>query len=210
MIIFNFYRFLRLRLLWIIGLLLFPALLHAAGIILVLGDSLSAGYGIPVERAWPSLLEKQLTEKRLDYKVINESVSGETTEGGLARLEALIEEHQPQIVIIALGSNDGLRRYAIDSISDNLKAMIKMAQENHAQVLLVGNRMPPTYGKYAADFHALYPTIAKATKVKHVDFLLDGVALKSKYLLDDRIHPNAAAQPILLDNVWQELKRMLR
>lgn len=210
MIKFNFYRLFRTRLLWLTGLILFPALLHAAGIILVLGDSLSAGYGIPVERAWPSLLEKRLAEKHLDYTVINESISGETTEGGLARLDELIDEYQPQIIIIALGSNDGLRRYALDSIRENLIAMVQNAQDNHAQVLLVGNRIPPTYGKYAAQFHALYPEIAKKMKVKHIDFLLDGVALKSKYLLDDRIHPNVAAQPILLDNIWQELKRMLR
>jgi len=189
--------------------LLAPAA-QAAKTILVFGDSLSAGYGIRQEAAWPSLLDKRLHEKRLDYSVVNASISGETTSGGRSRLDAALAKYAPSIVIIALGSNDGLRGLPIATIRDNLNAMTTSAQKNNAKVLIVGQRMPPNYGAYAVQFHDTFDEVAKEKKTALVDFLLDGIANQPQLFQADNMHPVAEAQPRLLDNVWKGLEPLLK
>lgn len=189
--------------------LLAPAA-QAAKTILVFGDSLSAGYGIPQEAAWPSLLDKRLQEKRLDYSVANASISGETTSGGRSRLDAALAKHAPSILIIALGSNDGLRGLPIATIRDNLNAMTLSAQKKNAKVLIVGQRMPPNYGAYAVQFHDTFGEVAKDRKTALVDFLLDGIVSQPQLFQADNMHPVAEAQPRLLDNVWKGLEPLLK
>ena len=183
---------------------------QAARNILVFGDSLSAGYGLAQEAAWPSLLDKRLQEKRLDYSVVNASISGETTSGGRSRLDAALATHKPAVVIIALGANDGLRGLPIAATRDNLTAMIDSAQKTKAKVLIVGMRIPPNYGAYADQFHAVFGEVSKARKTALVDFLLDGVATQPKLFQADNLHPTAEAQPRLLDNVWKGLEPLLK
>lgn len=182
----------------------------AARNILVFGDSLSAGYGIPQEAAWPSLLAKRLEQKRLDYSVTNASISGETTSGGRTRLAAALDKAQPAVVVIALGANDGLRGLPIKTMRDNLAAMAEAAQKKNARVLIVGQRLPPNYGPYATQFHEAFAAVAKEKKTALVDFLLDGVATRPELFQADNLHPTAEAQPMLLDTVWQGLAPLLK
>ena len=191
-------------------LITFSPAVFAAAHILVFGDSLSAGYGIRQDAAWPSLLEKRLRENRFDYSVANASISGETTSGGRVRLAGVLDKESPDIVIIALGSNDGLRGLPVAAMRDNLLAMTDSAQKKKARVLIVGQRLPPNYGPYATQFHAVFGEVAKAKKTAYVDFLLDGVALTPELFQADNLHPTAAAQPRLLDNVWRGLEPLLR
>jgi len=191
-------------------MLLLAPTAQAAKTILILGDSLSAGYGISQEASWPSLLDKRLQEKRLDYSVANVSISGETTSGGRSRLDAVLVKHKPAIVIIALGSNDGLRGLPIATIRDNLIMMAEKAQDAGARVLIVGQRMPPNYGAYAIQFHEVFGDVAQLKKTALVDFLLDGVADQPKLFQSDNMHPIAEAQPRLLDNVWKGLEPLLK
>ena len=186
-----------------------PAAL-AARTILVFGDSLSAGYGISGESAWPSLLARRLQEKGIDYSVVNASISGETTSGGRSRLDDALNKHTPDIVIIALGSNDGLRGLPIATLRDNLLAMTDTAQKRKARALIVGQRLPPNYGPYAEQFRRVFAEVATARKAALVDFLLDGVALTPELFQPDNLHPTAAAQPRLLDNVWRGLEPLLK
>ena len=183
---------------------------QAAKTILVFGDSLSAGYGIQQDAAWPVLLGKRLQEKHLDYNVVNASISGETTSGGRARLDAVLAKQAPSIVIIALGSNDGLRGLPIATMRDNLTVMTVSAQKKNAQVLIVGQRLPPNYGAYAAQFHDSFGEVAKARKAALVDFLLEGIATRPELFQADNMHPIAEAQPLLLDNVWRGLEPLLK
>lgn len=192
------------------GGLSFAAPAALARTILVFGDSLSAGYGIRQDAAWPSLLEKRLRENKFDYSVANASISGETTSGGRARLGDILDKQAPDIVIIALGSNDGLRGLPVAAMRDNLLAMTDSVQKKKAQVLIVGQRLPPNYGPYAVQFHAAFGEVAKAKKTAYVDFLLDGVALTQELFQADNLHPTAAAQPRLLDNVWRGLEPLLK
>lgn len=192
------------------GLSLAAANARATQTILVFGDSLSAGYGIPQEAAWPSLLAKRLVQKRLDYSVINASISGETTSGGRTRLDAALEKAQPAVVVIALGANDGLRGLPIKTMRDNLMAMTEAAQKKKARVLIVGQRLPPNYGAYATQFHEAFAAVAKEKKTGLVDFLLDGVATRPELFQADNLHPTAEAQPMLLDTVWQGLAPLLK
>lgn len=185
-----------------------PAL--AAKTILVFGDSLSAGYGIRPQEAWPSLLDARLKEKRLDYSVANLSISGETSAGGRSRLPDALKQHKPAVVVIALGANDGLRGLPLKQLRDNLEAMIHAAQGARAQVVLVGMRLPPNYGPYAEQFNQLFAEIARARKTASVKFLLDGIADQPGLFLPDQLHPTAAAQPRLLDNVWPALTPLLK
>lgn len=187
-----------------------PGLAAAAPNILVFGDSLSAGYGIRQDAAWPALLAKRLEQKRLDYSVINASISGETTSGGLSRLPAALDKHAPAIVIIALGSNDGLRGLPVAGMRDNLSAMVQAAQAKKARVLIVGARLPPNYGTYATQFHAAFADVARARKTALVDFLLEGIAQDAQFFQADNLHPTAQAQPMLLDNVWRGLAPLLK
>lgn len=185
-----------------------PAL--AAENILVFGDSLSAGYGIPQAAAWPSLLQQRLKEKRLDYNVVNQSISGETTAGGRARLPEALARHKPAIVILALGANDGLRGLPLTQLQANLTAMVTAAKRQGARVVLVGMRLPPNYGPYARQFAAAFAPIARAHQIPLVDFLLAGIADQPTMFQADGLHPTAAAQARILDNVWPVLAPLLR
>ena len=204
------FRFPSVRFLLLTGLLLAAPTVLAARTILVFGDSLSAGYGIRQNASWPSLLAKRLQERKLDYSVVNASISGETTSGGRTRLEDALNKHSPGIVIIALGSNDGLRGLPVATVRENLQAMTETAQKRKARVLIVGQRLPPNYGPYATKFHEVFAEVATAKKTAFVEFLLDGVALTPELFQPDNLHPTAAAQPRLLDNVWRGLEPLLK
>jgi acyl-CoA thioesterase I len=180
-----------------------------AAAILVLGDSLSAGYGMRQEQAWPALLQQRLVQSGKDYKVVNASISGETTAGGKARLPALLEKHRPGIVIIALGANDGLRGLPVKSMRANLTEMAQLAQTRGANPMLVGMRLPPNFGSYADIFQKAFQDVANAQKVPLAPFLLEGIADKAEYFLPDALHPNKDAQGKLLDNVWPILATLL-
>jgi acyl-CoA thioesterase-1 len=178
--------------------------------IVVLGDSLSAGYGIAVHESWVSLLSQRLTSEGYGYKVINASVSGETTQGGLARLPRALELHKPAIVIIELGGNDGLRGLPLATSRENLRRSIELARGAQARVLLVGMLIPPNYGqRYAQEFRDMFTTLATGQSIALVPFLLDKVALNPEFMQDDGIHPNAKGQPRMLENVWPKLKPLL-
>ena len=177
--------------------------------VLVMGDSLSAAYGINVEEGWVSLLQQQLL-KKAQVKIINASVSGETTSGGLGRLPALLKQHQPTIVILELGANDGLRGQPLKLMQENLQAMISLSKTAGAEVLLVGMQIPTNYGqRYTSQFKASFPALAEKNKIKLVPFLLEAVAAHSELIQSDGLHPNAAAQPIILNNVRPHLEAML-
>jgi acyl-CoA thioesterase-1 len=203
-------RFLILRSLLLAGLLLLAPAAQAARTILVFGDSLSAGYGIRQEASWPALLSRRLQEKKLDYNVVNASISGETSAGGRTRIAAALRKHSPQIVIVALGANDGLRGLPLAQLRENLSAIVTSAQDSKAQVLLVGQRIPPNYGAYASEFQETFGAVAEARKAALVNFLLAGVATTPQLFQADNLHPTAAAQPQLLDNVWQGLAPLLK
>lgn len=183
--------------------------------ILVLGDSLSAAYGIPREKGWVSLLQERLLQQPAQQKlangnVVNASISGETTDGGLARLPPLLQKHNPAIAIIELGANDGLRGFQIQRTRDNLAQIIALCQKANAKVLLVGIKIPPNYGlKYTSDFYETYALTAKQFTVSLVPFLLDGVATDPGLMQDDGLHPRAEAQPKILNTVWKYLQPML-
>lgn len=188
-----------------------PGSAPAAQTILIFGDSLSAAYGIAQSSGWVSLLEKRLKQDRLDYSVVNASISGETTSGGLARIGRLLSRQRPAVVIVQLGANDGLRGLPVSEMRNNLAAMVKGARQSGAKVLLVGMRMPPNYGApYTRDFEAAFREVAKRERVRLVPFLLEGIADRQELFQPDTIHPVAAAQPALLDNVWKELRVLLR
>lgn len=181
--------------------------------VLVVGDSLSAEYGIARGSGWVALLEQRLQAQGRPTKVVNASISGDTTSGGRSRLPALLAQHQPTHVIIELGGNDALRGMPLNLTRDNLTAMVRASREAGAQVLLVGMQMPPNYGqRYAREFAALFGEVAKAEKVALVPFLLAGFADRpdaESWFQTDRIHPLAKAHPVMLDTVWPTLKRML-
>jgi acyl-CoA thioesterase I len=178
--------------------------------IVVLGDSLSAGYGISVQEGWVNLLARRLASEGYGYKVVNASVSGETTQGGVARLPRVLEFHKPEIVIIELGGNDGLRGLPLASSRENLQRAISTARNAKARVLLVGMMIPPNYGqRYSQEFRDMYTGLASKNSVALVPFLLDEVALKSDLMQDDGIHPNARGQPRMLENLWPKLKPLL-
>ena len=198
------------RCLLIVVLIALSSAAHAARTILVFGDSLSAGYGIRQDLAWPALLAKRLQERQLDYNVINASISGETTSGGRSRLNAALSKYTPSIVIIALGSNDGLRGLPIATMRDNLNAMTESAQKKNTKVLIVGQRLPPNYGSYAAQFQNAFSDVAKQQNAALVAFLLEGIATEPKLFQADNLHPTAEAQPLLLDNIWRELEPLLK
>jgi len=183
----------------------------AAATILVFGDSLSAGYGIAVKQSWPSLLVERLQNEKLAYAVVNASISGETTAGGRSRFAAALKQHQPAIVILALGANDGLRGLPLTEVRTNLTQMVQAAKGAGARVLLAGMRLPPNYGPdYTRDFNALFATVAKQEKVALLPFLLEPVAADDAAFQSDRLHPTAAAQPKILDHVWQSLRPLLK
>ena len=179
-------------------------------IILVLGDSLSASFGIDQSKGWVSLLEQKLDKNYFNYRIVNASISGETTQGGLQRLPKLLTKYQPQLVIVELGGNDGLRGLNIEMIKSNLQTMISKTTSNHADILLIGMRLPPNYGKFYTDsFHQMYVDLGQANKIPVVPFLLEGIATKDNLMQADGIHPRVEAQPLMLDNVWTQLKPLL-
>ncbi|HRP23288.1 arylesterase [Thauera sp.] len=191
-------------------MLLFAGMAHAASTILVWGDSLSAGYGLKPGEDWPTLLQTRLQHKGFQHEVINGSVSGETSSGGRTRLPAALERHRPDILILELGANDGLRGLRPQLIADNLKAMITEAQAAGARVLLVGMQMPPNYGAaYTRRFAQTFSDLAEDTGVALVPFLLEGFADQPELFLPDGIHPSAEAQPLVLDTVWNGLAPLL-
>ena len=185
----------------------------AAPTLLVLGDSLSAEYGLPKGSGWVALMELRLAQERHSFKVVNASISGDTTSGGLARLPALLKQHAPSIVVIELGANDALRGLPMEMTRENLRGMVRLAQAAKAHVLLLGMQVPPNYGPdYAQQFAAGFAAVAKEQKTALVPFFLKDVAdapNAAELFQSDRIHPTAAAHPILLNNVWPALKRLL-
>jgi acyl-CoA thioesterase-1 len=183
----------------------------AARTLLVFGDSLSAAYGLPAEEGWVHLLGNRARKAGLDWNIVNASISGETTAGGLRRLPEDLKRHQPAAVVIALGANDALRGQPIAGIRDNLEKMVRLARQAQAEPVLVGFMIPPNYGiEYAEGFRAMYPAIAAKLRVKLVPFLLEGFADKPELFQADQMHPAAAAQPLIVDTAWKTLEPMLR
>lgn len=190
--------------------MLLPLTAMANQTILVFGDSLSAAYGIPRAAGWVNLLEQRLIKENPGYRVVNASVSSETTSGGLSRILPVLLEHKPAIVILELGANDGLRGIPVKESERNLKAIIEACRHARAKVLLLGMRIPPNYGpRYTQDFSAMYPMLAQRYKAGLVPFLLEGVAGNPALTQSDGLHPTAGAQPRLLQNVWPEVRRLI-
>ncbi len=183
----------------------------AAATILVFGDSLSAGYGLSNEQSWPSLLQKRLRDDNFSLAVANASVSGETTAGGASRIEGALRTHRPDIVIIELGANDGLRGQNLDTMKRNLEAMVDASRRAKADVLLVGMRLPPNYGTaYVEKFQRTFSDVARGKKVALVPFLFEGFGEEARFFQSDRVHPTSEAQALMLETVWKGLKSMLR
>jgi acyl-CoA thioesterase-1 len=179
--------------------------------LLVVGDSLSAEYGLARGTGWVALLERKLQAQKLDFRIVNASVSGETTSGGRTRLPALLAKHKPDVVVLELGANDGLRGLPVPAADGNLRAMVRQAREAKARVLLVGIRIPPNYGRdYSEKFFAMYGAISRDENVGLAPFMLDGVAEKMDLFQADRIHPLASAHPTILNNIWPHLQPILR
>jgi acyl-CoA thioesterase-1 len=180
-------------------------------VIVVLGDSISAEYGLPHDTGWVELLRQRLAEQRIDYSVANASISGDTTSGGRARMPELMQTLKPAIVIVELGANDALRGVPLSTTKDNLRTIIEEAQQGHAKVVLVGMYVPANYGPaYNQQFHGLYGALAEEFHVRLVPFLLAGIENKPEMFQEDQIHPTQQAQPVLLNNVWPVLSPMLR
>lgn len=177
----------------------------------MLGDSLSAEYGLNRGSGWVALLEQRLKAERIDATIVNASISGETTSGGRSRLPALLKQHKPSVVVIELGANDGLRGLPVPAAEDNLRAMVDMAKKSDAEVLLVGMRMPPNYGRaYTQNFFNMYQKLSTQFKAPLVPFMLEGVADKPSLFQADRLHPNAEAHPIILANIWPKFQPLVK
>ena len=182
----------------------------AKGPIMVFGDSMSAAYDLEIEQGWAWLLQDRLRDSGDERDVINLSVSGETTGGGLARLPDALARYQPSVLVLELGANDGLLGLSIQRMQRNLTQMVNQAQQSGAQVLLIGMRLPPSYGRrYVSAFEAVYPEVAASESTALMPFLLEAIALDEAMFLPDRLHPTAEAQPILLDKIWGFLKPLL-
>jgi len=191
-------------------LLACSVLAHGAGPILVWGDSLSAGYGLKTDQAWPALLQSLLRREGFQHTVVNASVSGETTAGGRSRLPQALAEYKPSVVILELGANDGLRGLPIPMMAENLRAMLAMAQKTGARTLLVGMQMPPNFGAvYVTRFHEAYTQVARTQSTAFVPFLMEGFANRQEMFQSDGIHPTAEAQPVMLQTVWKGLRPLL-
>lgn len=178
--------------------------------LLVYGDSLSAAYGIAEEQGWVNLLRQRIRQQDQPYRVVNGSVSGETSSGGLARLPAMLESYQPDLVILELGGNDGLRGLPVSNLKANLLAMVEMIKTSGAQVLLAGIQIPPNYGpRYTEPFYQMFGDIAEQENLALVPFLIDGIPQQPRLMQSDGIHPRAEAQAMILDNVWPTLEPLL-
>jgi acyl-CoA thioesterase-1 len=179
--------------------------------VLVVGDSLSAEYGLARGAGWVALLERKLKAEKIDANIVNASISGETTSGGRARLPALLSAHKPEIVVIELGANDGLRGLPVEAASSNLREMIAMAQKQRAKVMLIGMRMPPNYGRaYTERFFNMFTALSTQYKAPLVPFMLEGVADKPALFQADRLHPSAQAHPIILNNIWPTFHQLIK
>jgi len=198
-----------MRLLFLL-LLLFSSAAFADRTVLVFGDSLSAAYGLPLRQGWVSLLDARLQRENPGWRVVNASLSGETTRGGAYRIRPALKAHRPAVVIVELGANDGLRGLSAAATRDNLDAILKACRDARSKVVLVGMRLPPNYGReYTQKFHDLYPQLARKHRAALVPFLLEGVAADPRLFQSDGLHPTAEAQPVLLENVWKVLKPLL-
>jgi acyl-CoA thioesterase I len=200
---------------WVLGFgFIFIALQNAAAsdrTILVFGDSLSAAFGIQPEQGWVALLTQRLRAQGYGYQVVNASVSGETSDGGLERLPRALQLHRPELVILELGANDGLRGLPVTAIHANIEHMVLLSQAAGAKVLLVGIRIPPNYGpRYTESFARIFPELARQYHLPLVPFLLEGVALNPARMQADGMHPNAAGEPPILDTVWRYLQPLLK
>lgn len=179
--------------------------------LLILGDSISSAYGIGPREGWATLLEERLKQKRFDYSVANASISGETTSGGATRIAEAIDRTKPDIVIVALGGNDGLRGLPAAQMKANLSRMVEAAKGRGARVLLVGVRVPPNYGaRYGGEFEAAFVEVAARQRVPLVPYILEGIGERRELMQEDNIHPTAAAQPRILDNIWPKLEPLLK
>jgi acyl-CoA thioesterase-1 len=179
--------------------------------VLVVGDSLSAEYGLARGSGWVALLEQRLKAEKLDTRIVNASISGDTTSGGRSRLPGLLRQHQPDIVVLELGANDGLRGLPVASAETNLRAMITLSQQNKARVLLVGIRMPPNYGRsYTERFTGMYKEVSTDLKVPLVPYMLQGVDMVPTNFQQDRLHPLASAHPVILNNIWPQLAPLIK
>jgi acyl-CoA thioesterase I len=181
-----------------------------AGTVLVVGDSISAGFGLNTDQGWVTLLEDRLTAEKSTYAVVNASISGDTSAGGLSRLPALLTKHTPEVVVIELGGNDGLRGMPPAQLKQNLSEMVRLSLEANSKVLILGIRLPPNYGqRYTAAFADVFPSVAQALDVPVVPFVLEGIGGVEGMMQPDGVHPAANAQSAILDNVWPALEPLL-
>jgi acyl-CoA thioesterase-1 len=196
------------------GLLLMAACASAYSApktVLVLGDSLSAEYGLARGTGWVALLDQKLKAQKIDAAIVNASISGETTSGGLTRLPALLTQHKPEMVVIELGANDGLRGLPVAAAEANLRSMVTLAQKQNARVMLVGMRMPPNYGRaYTDKFFGMYKDVSTELKAPLVPFMLEGVAQEASMFQADRLHPLATAHPTILANIWPTFSKLIQ
>lgn len=193
------------------ALLAFPSAAFAVRTLLVFGDSISAGYGLPTNSGWVHLLQQRLDKAAPDYRVVNASISGETVGGGRRRIQSALEQHAPDIVVLQLGANDGLRGARIDMLQSDLEAIVAAIHKRNARVLLVGMRIPPNYGAdYVERFARVYTAVAGKFKLALVPFLFEGFGDRHELFQPDDIHPTRAAQPLMLETVWKKLEPMLR
>lgn len=203
-----------MRLLLLLGLLLGAAGWSSAvsgGVVLVVGDSISAGYGVPPAKIWVNSLAAKVTAGGYPYTVVNASISGDTTAGGVSRLPALLRQHKPAVVVLELGGNDGLRALPMKATRNNLSQMVRLARKSGARVLLLGMDIPPNLGqKYVQEFRSLYPQVAKAEGARLVPGFIADVAVLPGMMQADGLHPNSLAQPKLADKVWGELEPLLK
>jgi acyl-CoA thioesterase-1 len=199
---------------WMLGALLAAAAATAHSApktVLVLGDSLSAEYGLTRGSGWVALLEQKLKTEKIDAAIVNASISGETTSGGRSRLPGLLNQYKPSLVVIELGANDGLRGLPVAAARANLRAMVEQSRKNNAQVLLVGMRMPPNYGRdYTEQFFSMYKTLSTQLKTPLVPFMLEGVAETPALFQADRLHPTAQAHPTILANIWPKFLPLVK
>ena len=187
-----------------------PGAQAAEQTIVVVGDSLSSGYGIAAEQSWVAMLEDRLQSEGYGYRVVNASIAGDTSAGGLARLPRLLAAHKPDLVVIELGGNDGLRGQPVAALRDNLTKMIELSKQSGADVVLAGTQIPPNYGQtYGQALSAVYPEVAARFDAALIGFILEDVALNPELMQPDGIHPNAAGQKIVFDNVWRVLGPLL-
>jgi acyl-CoA thioesterase-1 len=197
--------------LWVVTLgILVPAVVFATPKLLILGDSLSAAYGIPADAGWVSLLQRRLQTDGHAYEIVNSSISGETTSGALSRLPNVLKRHEPEVVVVELGANDGLRGFDLSRTREQLRAIIDLVESAGARVLLLGVKLPANYGSvYGEKFHQIYLDLAAQEHVALVPFFLSGFAEDRRLMQADGVHPTAEAQPLILDNVWRALVPLL-